>query len=401
MTPHNLTPRYKDAPHFKNYWEHGNGKALIEWSGAQVSLENFEQFVPYYYQKDEFGDAVLQDIYLTKSYKDATAQMQGWIRNGISEDAPESAKKLFAELETVPDWVDKNLINRGAEFCAFSGADALIALRDYSLMTGYDYAYLSKPLAATGALKKGAVKRLGETLDFWVNVTRPNALDVHAKGYEYAIKTRMIHCYARHSITKHVPDWDAATWGTPINLWDMMATNVGFSLMFMDGLRKLGIQISDQDLRCVLHLWKYVSYLLGIPVDLLSDNPKKMVEHFYVWTSVQPPADEASKNLACALLDESLDNPSLKLKTSRRALRYLHLSASIFLLDREVAKRLEIPEPMAAQWFPKSRVITNKAIDKLIERKLINRKNIVKSGHTLQMKVLDDYNKVTENSNFH
>lgn len=396
-----LKPAFKDAPHFKNYWAHGNGKALIEWTGAQVGLEHFEQFAPYHYQKDELGDAVLQDVYLKKSYKDATAQMQGWIRNGVSEDAPESVQKLFAELETVPEWVDKELINHGAEFCAFAGADSLIALRDYSLMTGYDYAYLSKPLAVTGALKKGAVKRLGETLDFWINVTRPNALDIHAKGYEYAIKTRMIHCYARHSIQKHVPDWDTATWGTPINMWDMMATNVGFSLMFMDGLRKLGNRISDENLRSVLHLWKYVCYLLGVPEELVSDNPKKMVEDFYIWTSVQPPADEASKNLALALLDESLENPSLKFKISRRVLRNLHLSASIFLLDKEVTKRLEIPAAMAPEWFPKSRVITNKTINKLIDKKLISRKNIVKSGHALQMKVLEDYNKVTQNSNFH
>jgi len=65
------------------------------------------------------------------------------------------------------------------------------------LMGGYDYAYLNKPLVFTGALKKGALKRLTETLDFWINVTRSDAMDIHGKGYEFAIKTPLLHSYAR------------------------------------------------------------------------------------------------------------------------------------------------------------------------------------------------------------
>ncbi|WP_435524772.1 hypothetical protein [Chryseobacterium indoltheticum] len=122
-------------------------------------------------------------------------------------------KKAFRSNAKTSRLADYNLIKAGAELCMRSNLDSLISLRDYCLIGGYDYAYLNKPLVATEALKKGAVKRLSETLDFWVNVTRYDALELHKKGYEFAIKTRLIHSYARLSIKKHYKSWDTEKLG--------------------------------------------------------------------------------------------------------------------------------------------------------------------------------------------
>ena len=237
-----LHPRFKDSPHFKNFWETGNGKSLIEFSGAEVSFENFDKFSHFFYDVDEIGDQVVKDIYFTQSFPEASKQIENYIRNGISEndDVPESAKLLFGQTQSVPEWVNSELIKSGAELCMRCNVDSLISLRDYCLMGGYDYAYLNKRLIVTEALKKGAVKRLSETLDFWVNVTRTHSLLTHHKGYEFAIKTRLIHSYARLSIRKHYQKWYTKNWGEPINFWDMMATYIGFSLVFLYSLDKLG-----------------------------------------------------------------------------------------------------------------------------------------------------------------
>ena len=202
MEDYSLQPRFKDSRHFKDFWTKGNGKKLIDFSGAEVNFKDFEKFAPFYYHVDEVGDEVVKDVYFTKKYSEASREIEQYIRNGISQnhEAPESVKKLFTQTQKLPDWLDYTLIKAGAELCMRSNLDSLISLRDYCLIGGYDYAYLNKPLVATEALKKGAVKRLSETLDFWVNVTRYDALEVHKKGYEFAIKTRLIHSYARLSI---------------------------------------------------------------------------------------------------------------------------------------------------------------------------------------------------------
>ncbi|AZA56239.1 oxygenase MpaB family protein [Chryseobacterium shandongense] len=394
----NLQPRFKDSPHFKDFWTTGNGKLLIDFSGAEVSLKNFDEFSPYFYHIDEAGDQVVKDIYFTKNFREASKEIEQYIRNGVSanEDIPESIKKMFSQTQTILHWLNYDLLKSGAELCMRANLDSLISLRDYCLIGGYDFAYLNKPLIATEALKKGAVKRLSETLDFWVNVTRYNALELHKKGYEFAIKTRLIHSYARLSIRKHYKGWDTENWGEPINSWDMMATYIGFSLVFLHSLHKLGNTFSVEEEQGIFHLWKYVGYLLGIPEKLLPDNKKQATELFYIWTSIQPPADKDSVLLAHSLLNESLENPILKYSFQRRNLRYLHISCTWFLLDDEVCKRLQIPEVSNRNAFPLTKRFMNK-----IYNKVVSRKQRIQKGNKDQLKVLRDYLSITDSSNFH
>jgi hypothetical protein len=393
-----LQPRFKDSPHFKDFWTKGNGKQLLEFSGAEVNFEDFEKFSPYFYHVDEIGDQVVKDVYLTKKFHEASREIEQYIRNGVSEndDVPESVQQLFSQTQKIPDWLDYDLIKSGAELCMRSNLDSLISLRDYCLIGGYDYAYLNKPLIATEALKKGAVKRLSETLDFWVNATRYDALEIHKKGYEFAIKTRLIHSYARLSIKKYDKEWDTENWGEPINSWDMMATYIGFSLVFMHSLHKLGNTFSIEEEKGLFHLWKYVGYLLGIPENLLPNDKKQATQYFYLWTSVQPPADKDSVLLAHSLLNESLENPILKHNFQRKNLRYLHICCTWFLLDDEVCQRLQIPEVFNRKVFPRTKWMINKIYDTLVSRQ-----TRINKGNKDQMKVLNDYHNITQNSNFH
>lgn len=393
-----LQPRFKDSQHFKDFWTKGNGKQLIKFSGAEVSFDDFEKFSQNFYHVDEIGDEVVKDVYFTKKYSEASREIENYIRNGISDhdDVQDSVKTLFMQTQRIPDWLDYDLLKSGAELCMRSNLDSLISLRDYCLIGGYDYAYLNKPLIVTEALKKGAVKRLSETLDFWVNVTRYDALEIHKKGYEFAIKTRLIHSYARLSIKKHYKDWDTENWGEPINSWDMMATYIGFSLVFLHSLKKLGNTFSPQEEKGLFHLWKYVGYLLGIPENLLPNDKKQATEYFYLWTSVQPSSDKDSVLLAHSLLNESLENPILKYEFQRKNLRYLHICCTWYLLDDEVCKRLQIPDVRNKNLFPKTKWLINKIYDHTVSRKAR-----IQKGNKDQLKVLADYLRITDNSNFH
>ena len=388
-------PLYKNSQHFQEFWSNGNGKKLIEWTNAEVSFENFEENASYFYKVDELGDAVVKEIYFKNSFPEAQKIISSYLKNGVKEndDVTQSIKNLFLQTQHIPDWVDYDLMESGAELCRRVGIDALISLRDYSLMGGYDYAHLNKPLLATGLLQKGALKRLSDTLEFWIHATRENALQISGKGYEYCIKTRLIHSYARLSIKKHQPDWDTENWGEPINQWDMMATYIGFSLVFLHSLKKLGHEISEKEEAGLFLLWKYVGYLIGIPPNLMAENKKEATEKFYHWTSVQPCADADSTKLALSLLNESLENPMLKFQFQRKFLKYLHISCTLFLLDDATCERLQIPKVINKNWFPKSRVFFNKNI-----RTRISREKQIAKGNKEQLQVLKDYQKIKHNT---
>lgn len=391
MTP---KPEFYNAPHFRDYWEHGNGHELIQWSGYQPDIQKFAKFAHLYHETDQIADFVVKDTYLKLPYHEASALISRCSEQPVSEEdeIPQSLKAMFLQMQELPKWYDEELANVGARFNMRSGTNALIILRDFTLMGGYDFAYLNKPLIFTGALKKGAVKRLKDTLEFWVHVTRENALKINSEAYQLVIRTRLMHSYARLTIRRKVAHWDSEKWGEPINSWDMMATYTGFSLVFMQGLKKLGVKISEEEERGVFHLWKYIGYLLGIPEQHLPDNRREATEQLYLWSSLQNSADDDSVQLSQALLDENLTNTIYKFRFQRELLLKLHQSMNWFLLDPEINKRLKIPNVALPSVFPKMVIQANK-----ISHKIFNTdspegyRKLVEFGHKKQMKVLEDY----------
>ena len=339
-----MTPKFQNSSCFKNYWEKGNGKELLDWANIKPNPQTFQKLSPLYHQIDDLGDLLVQETYLKLPYTEASALIKKYSEHSISENekVPENVKNFFLQMQKTPDWFDVNLANVGARFCMRTGANGLIILRDFTLMGGYDFAYLNKPLIFTGALKKGAVKRLKDTLEFWIRVTRENALTINSEAYQLIVRTRLMHSYARLKI-KEKTTWDFQNWGEPINSWDMIATYTGFSLVFMQGLKKLGIEISSEEEKGVFHLWKYIGYLLGIPPQFLPENRQYAVEQLYWWTTIQEQGDEDSAHLAKALLQENLDNTIYKYAFQRKMLLRLHQSMNWHLLDEEINHRLQIP----------------------------------------------------------
>lgn len=391
----NRTPRYAQSKYFNSFWTEGSGRELIDWSGAQVSLTDFSSKMPLYYEVDTLSDQVVEEFYFTQSYADASARMDSFLRNGIPQNGniPDVVTRLIRQSEEIPHWLDRRLLKAGADNSMRAGLNAFIALRDYSLMGGYVFASLNKPLIITGTLRKGAIKRLSETLDFWVNVTRHNAMEVHGKGYQHAVKTRLIHSFARLQIKEHAADWDTENLGEPINLWDMTATAIGFTLIYLHGLHKLGFKTTPAEEAGIFHLWKYVGYLMGIPPEILPDNKKEATKNFYLWTANQPAADEDSIALAQSLVQESLDNPILKYEFQRKILKYIHVSCAEFLLDEETFRQLRLPKVWNKDLFTKTLLFANKA-----QQRIWSRTKQIEKGNKAQLSVLQDYLTINKKS---
>lgn len=392
------SPPYLDAPHVRYFWEKGMGKDLTTWTGASLSEKDFPRFYPLYYSFDGLSDTAVQDTYLSLPYPEASALIQGFLKGEKpleNTKVPQSLPLLVASMQR-PEWFDSTLASHGASLCMRAGTNALMILRDFTLMGGYDFAYLNKPLIYTGALKKGAVKRLKDTLEFWVAVTRENALEPGSEAMQLILRTRMMHSYARLKIKAHAKDWDFVRWGEPINTWDMVATYTGFSLIFMLGLKKMGMHITAKEEKGLFHLWKYVGYLLGIPQEVLPSSARQATEWFYLWTLMQAPGDAHSKELAQALLEENLQSTIYPFLWQRKAMRTLHQSMSSYLLDPPTLERLGIATEGSHHLFPKFVTKINYGLKRLYPVGEPKRYEAMKKkGHQQQLKVLSDYIKHT------
>lgn len=176
-----------------------------------------------------------------------------------------------------------------------------------------------------------------------MQVTKAGGLEAGSEGLKQIFLTRMIHSYSRVSILKHT-DWETSKWGIPINIWDMLATNLGFSLVFLVGLRRIGIHPSQEEIEGLFHFWKYIGVLLGIPAALLPDSEEDAIQALYFWTMTQREADEDSRALATALREEPIHANYPKNPLYRKMMREVHIFYNYYFLGEYSCQKLDLPK---------------------------------------------------------
>ena len=336
---------------FSSYWT-PTPHNILPHLATNVSLHESKQLVPLYFQVDALGDTVAKEYFANTSFSKAIGALHRDFsmypnnKNQLSA----ATQTLFQQLHHVPHWVDFETINLGAHYCQRCGTAALSVLRNYCLMGGYESSAINKPLIFTQSLRKGAVKRLADTVDFWMNVTATNGMQPQQKGIYAILATRLIHSYSRLQIEQS-PDWKPQLWGRPINLWDMLATNLGFSIAFMDGLSKLNLPPTNEELQAVLHLWKYAGFLLGIPLDLLPNTATEAAKQLYLWSKTQKGIDQDSKDLAYALYDEPLRVSFTHNRPMKWFVQKTNLGYNEVLLGTESRAALGLPHTKAKYWI--------------------------------------------------
>lgn len=372
---------------FSSYWKSTDTNLLPRYLSKDISLKESNQWVKYYLEADELGDEIAIQYLTTKGFKEGIHQLlldfEGFPKN--QQQLSAETTELFKQFTNVPSWVDFKAINQGVDYCNRCGTVALSVLRNYCLMGGYESSSINKPLIFTGALKKGAAKRLSETIDFWINITERDGLKSGNRGLKSLLTTRMIHSFSRIMIEKQ-SEWKTNLWGRPINTWDMVATNLGFSIVFMDGLSKLNLSPTKEEINGTLHLWKYAGYLLGIPLDLLPNTPQEATDRLYLWSKTQKGIDQNSKDLAFALYEEPLNVSFTKNKLTKWFVHKTNIGYNEVLLGNDSRAALGLPYSKAKHWV----LLLNK-INRLVNNKCKSNPKFyqksVKRGRKEQMKV--------------
>lgn len=328
-----IPDRYKiNTTSFHFYWTKGVGVSLLTKLPTTPDLAHAAQFIPLLYQYDTACDQLVEQLHLKIGFVKGQQLIRDYLRGRVIEaDYVGLISEFMDTLPLEPEWLDRQKIEQGIKLSQRSGLTGLIVLRDYCLMGGYESSAINKPLIFTGALKKGAVKRLTETVTFWVDITANDALKKGGIGIEAILLTRCIHSFARLNILKH-SGWNSDKWGIPLNTWDMLATNLGFSLVYLIGLKQMKFNLLNTEIDGVFHLWKYVGTLLGIPIDLLPDSEEEAIKSLYYWTMTQKEGDKDSVALAQALMEEPVNAAYPRSKFGRRLMREVHLYYNNYLL---------------------------------------------------------------------
>lgn len=326
------------------------GRTLFDAPNVIPAKERIDAFENYLMQGDVLADKAAQELFMSdRKHVQSFRLMNKVLENGIDEgdDVPIAFKQLMDEVNSEPEWLDRKQLEKGAAICRRLGIHAMAVLGDLALLGGYANTEISKPLVFTGALKGGSTfDRLSETSQFWFDVTRKGALEKDAKGFKSAIRVRMMHAIVRQRLIQH-PKWDSEAWGLPINQADSLATNVGFSMAMIYGCKRLGFYLPNKDIEAVLHLWRYIGFLMGNDEAWLPKTTEEGLQCLLlIHLSNENNPDEESKTLAKDYLNSF--KPKGDVSNWQHYLNdyYLfmkHKAYAELLIPFELHKKLELP----------------------------------------------------------
>ena len=188
----------------------------------------------------------------------------------MADQGDDRALAFFARAEQRPDWLDDRLVAHGQRVALGLTRHYGISLM-HSLFAGALFARATLVTGSTGRLGSNPARRIQETGAFIAAILQPGGLQPGALGFDTALRVRLLHGSIRSWLHRS-PGFDDAYFGTPIDQ-TMLAMTLGlFDYLNLRSLLRLGLELSEDDLRAHHHMWRYVGYLLGIDERLLTEN---------------------------------------------------------------------------------------------------------------------------------
>lgn len=265
-------------------------------------------------------------------------------RIGAVPEAPPALRRFFATVDRVPDWVDFDLVELGARAFRRMGRSRGDVLLQLSLIGGYQFGGPADLLVETGGLTGDtAMRRLGETLKWGLAVNRPGGLRRGGEGFALTVHVRLMHALINRRFETN-GRWDTRRWGLPINQSDQAGTLGLFNSTLLLGMRALGWVVTPTESRAVMHLWKYVGWLMGVDEEWLFDTERDQNVFMCHVLSAQGDLTPAGVALTHALVDGQLTldrGPLSELRGHYARLRLLSMLR--YFLRKPAVREFELP----------------------------------------------------------
>ncbi|WP_254052201.1 oxygenase MpaB family protein [Aeromicrobium sp. A1-2] len=279
MTLHDTTPPAPTAPRTPTAFPYWENKQRPEWRRRERFVkkvlrhdlfptdEQAQLLCDDMYVGDPVAEKYVADVFFGEiGHQRGRAMLDEALDHGIDSipDAPESMKTLFTELETVPDWVDRDLVEQGARVWRRWGT-MLYSVAGAITLEIYTEGAVAMPLSLAGGYAgDNALRRFLETCKFWIDVSEPGALfEVGSQARKTAMQVRVMHVAVRKRVGDH-PEWDHEAWGLPISQTYEQMTQIGGAVAPAMSLWLLGYQTTPKEMRALIHFNRYMGHLLGV-----------------------------------------------------------------------------------------------------------------------------------------
>ncbi|GAB3352039.1 oxygenase MpaB family protein [Amycolatopsis echigonensis] len=323
----------------------GGFRLAARTRGATADEGQIKRLRSFAQQEDALADAVVEWLHREPHNRDLVDQALA------GKQGPPEIEAFRAHVEATPYWVDHRRLVSGAKAITRAGLLGLFPLGDMSLMGGYLASRATKSLVGTGEIEHRAPRRLVETAAWWIDVTTPGALEKHGTGYQAALKIRLVHAHVRRAMNSR-PDWDYDRWDRPVNQVQTAGTLLLFSLVYLFGTQLLGLRYTAREKADILHLWRYVGWLMGVDDELLPADEDDAWRLLWMLAATEFIPDDDSKRLARALVDAHAaigEGRGVAGKVLAQVNVGVHSAISRLVLGRDNADFLGLPDNPVAQ----------------------------------------------------
>ncbi|MGW5575046.1 oxygenase MpaB family protein [Nocardia thailandica] len=256
---------------------------LPAWRGERAPLLDDDRIVELMRTATMLGDAVA-DPYasLVREYgvPGLIRMLRRACREGIDAvpGAPAELRAFLAAMEATPDWVDMDLVERGARHLRIGAAFLSPFLIRGAFLATFLNTYAALPMTLTGALSgRRAARRVHETATFFSITTLPNALRRDGEGFEAAAMVRLMHSMVRVNALARSDRWDAAVYGVPVPQVDQMPAGL-INMYILAAIAVHRGREFDARERAMLEFCRYRCFLLGLPEELLPTTAAGIVD---------------------------------------------------------------------------------------------------------------------------
>lgn len=270
--------------------------------------DRVDRLAPFLLRGDPLADAVVAEMRTMPAGRGFALVNEILAHPNLPQtQRPPATRAFFEQLDYVPAWVDWEAMRRGNELLLRSGILGGIVLAAASLVLGYASPAGNKPLIFSGRLKDRALRRLAETSRFVQAVGQVNGFRRTGDAFAITVRVRLMHAHIRQML-RQAPYWRTEAWGEPINQHDMAATTLLFSLVFLEGVRRLGVQTDRDESESFMHLWRYAGHVMGVDTEILPTSEFEGWRLAELIRATQGAPDDDSRALTAALFEASLQN---------------------------------------------------------------------------------------------
>jgi len=196
------------------------------------------------------------------------------VRDFIASGRPHQLVRDEQLTIEYPDWVNPEQLRRGQEFFEENKLAIASAFFCASLPKAYTGAKGARVLMSTAELVSDTRRRISETGRLLLDVMMPdpNGLRPGTRGHDAVLTVRSYHAAVRLMLREQEP-WRSHWKEVPINQEDLLGTLTTFTVVVIEALETMGIEVSEESRDAYIHTWLVAGHLLGIDYDRLRGRP--------------------------------------------------------------------------------------------------------------------------------